>query len=79
MEVNAERFDKTLHYIPIVIQHLQIVQSELLDLRQRMLTSIEDDSKKGGQDEKDSEESSDNVHRGGDRISRSVLPDGVDA
>lgn len=68
MEVNAERFDKALHYIPIVIQHLQIVQSELMDLRQRILTSIEDDENKGGEDEKESLESSGDLRGSRDRI-----------
>lgn len=49
MEVNAERFDKALHEIPVFIKELddvidraQKIRKEFIDLRQHLLTSIED-------------------------------------
>jgi hypothetical protein len=44
MEVNAKKLDKALHLIPVVINHLQAIELELVALRQTILTSIEDDN-----------------------------------
>ena len=71
MEVNSERLDKALHYIPIVILHLQIVQTELMELRQSILCSIEDE-KQGGQDERQTDESSDNICSNSTGMSRDM-------
>lgn len=42
MEVNDERFDKALHAIPVVIKELRAIEQHLMQLRQQILTSIED-------------------------------------
>jgi hypothetical protein len=45
MQVDEKQFDVALHCIPIVIQHLQRVQVELMELRQKMLMSVEEQTK----------------------------------
>lgn len=42
MEINEKKFDKALHYIPVVIKHLQKIEKELIWLKQSMLMSIEE-------------------------------------
>jgi hypothetical protein len=49
MQVNAEKIDKALHLIPVVIKHLREIELELMNLRQTILTSIEDDTNKKGE------------------------------
>jgi hypothetical protein len=45
MQVNAERLDRALHQIPLAIKHLQDIELELMELRQSIIKSIEDEKK----------------------------------
>lgn len=43
MRVSAERIDKVLHKFPVLVLELKKLEEEMMELKQELLKSIEDD------------------------------------
>ena len=43
MQVSAEKLDKVIHKFPVIVLELQKLELEMMELKQELLKSIEDD------------------------------------
>lgn len=45
MRVSAEKIDRVIHKFPVIILEMKKLEEEMMELKQELLKSIEDDDK----------------------------------